>query len=343
MKKVTITSALLIFLFLTLGSAYGQVIPTNEWIRLYGQNNYLNGNPLPVGAVVDAYDPDGVNCGRFIVDTEGEYGVMPVYRDDIYTDDVDEGAELNDPITVYINGLPASMNGPDTPVWSRIGEPFNVEVSSTQTLAVDVNDPVGLFTSPSQTVTFNFQVENTGNGIDRFDLNATSQLGWGTQILDPDDTDYLDPGETYSFQVRVNVPADIFTSTIDSIFVTATSIMDGSITDVGKTIVTVIVTSVDDDNSSVIPDQFALGQNYPNPFNPETVISYSLKKSGNVRLEIYNLLGQSVDLLIDEYQDAGEYSVVWNAASGEYHPSGVYFYRLTVGDYTLTRKMVLMK
>ena len=103
------------------------------------------------------------------------------------------------------------------------------------------------------------------------------------------------------------------------------------------------MTGVDDDNSSIIPDKFALNQNYPNPFNPETTIKYSLKKGGNVHLEVYNILGQSADVLVNEYQDAGEYSVTWNALSSGNYPSGIYFYRLTVDELTLTRKMVLMK
>jgi len=126
MKKVIFTSALLIFLFMTLGSAYGQVTPTNEWVRLWGEDCYLNGNPLPVGAVIDAYDPDGVNCGRFIVHTSGMYGFMSVYRDDIYTV-ADEGALPDDPITVYVNGIPATLNGPADPVWSKNGDPYHVE------------------------------------------------------------------------------------------------------------------------------------------------------------------------------------------------------------------------
>jgi PKD repeat protein len=89
-----------------------------------------------------------------------------------------------------------------------------------------------------------------------------------------------------------------------------------------------------------LPESFALHQNNPNPFNPTTEISFDLPVSGNVRLEIFNVLGQNVATLVDQYLSAGEYSFKWNA-NGE--PSGVYLYRVTTNNYAETRKMVLMK
>jgi hypothetical protein len=89
-----------------------------------------------------------------------------------------------------------------------------------------------------------------------------------------------------------------------------------------------------------LPENFALHQNSPNPFNPTTEISFDLPVGCNVRLEIFNVLGQSVATLVDQYLSAGDYSFKWNA-NGE--PSGVYLYRVTTDTYTQTRKMVLMK
>jgi hypothetical protein len=94
-----------------------------------------------------------------------------------------------------------------------------------------------------------------------------------------------------------------------------------------------------------IPHRFALGQNYPNPFNPTTVISYSTDKDGRVLVEVFNLLGQRVAVLIDEELPAGEYEVTWNGRDqhGRQAATGVYFYRLTAGGKTQTRKMVLLR
>ncbi|MBE0569983.1 MAG: T9SS type A sorting domain-containing protein [Ignavibacteriaceae bacterium] len=88
------------------------------------------------------------------------------------------------------------------------------------------------------------------------------------------------------------------------------------------------------------PKEFVLYQNYPNPFNPNTVISYQLPVSGDVILKVYDVLGNEVATLVDEYKPAGMYEVEFNASA---LPSGVYFYQLKTGNYIQTKKMVLMK
>jgi len=332
-------------ILISAASLSAEVHPTNQWIDVYGNDCLLNGNPLPIGAVIDAYDPAGVHCGRWIVQETGTYGFMPVYLDWVGTPDLDEGAEVGEEITLIVNGTTTLELGPDNPVWTEQGDSYNVNLSATQDISFNVYEPLGQFTSPSQSLIYIFQVENTGSGIDFFNLEAASEHGWTTELIpDATQTDYADPSQTIDVKVRVTVPSDILSSVVDSLFLTVTSGMDGSVSTVGKTITTVIATSIEDENSSILPGKFALSQNYPNPFNPETVINYSLKKSGDVHLEIYNLLGQSAEVLIDQHQDAGEYSIVWNSfESGKNYPSGVYFYRLTVNDQTLTRKMILMK
>ncbi len=96
---------------------------------------------------------------------------------------------------------------------------------------------------------------------------------------------------------------------------------------------------------AAIPDQFSLGQNVPNPFNPDTKIAYALPEAGFVNVEIYNILGQRVKTLVNEYQDAGNYTVTWNGDDeyGSSVASGVYFYRFNSGQYKDIKKMVLMK
>jgi len=88
-----------------------------------------------------------------------------------------------------------------------------------------------------------------------------------------------------------------------------------------------------------------LGGNYPNPFNPSTTIAYSMAREGYVSIAVYNLKGQLVQRLVNGLRGAGEHSVVWNGddASGRSVGSGVYFYRMSVGDYTAVRKMLLIK
>jgi hypothetical protein len=86
--------------------------------------------------------------------------------------------------------------------------------------------------------------------------------------------------------------------------------------------------------------EYSLSQNYPNPFNPVTQINYQLPKSGNVRLSVFNSLGQEVDVLVDESQNAGNHIINWNASS---FPSGVYVYKLESGSFVSNKKMVLIK
>jgi len=89
-----------------------------------------------------------------------------------------------------------------------------------------------------------------------------------------------------------------------------------------------------------LPLSYALYQNYPNPFNPSTVISYQLPTYTNVTLKIYDVLGREVETLVDTKQQAGAHIVRFD---GSRFASGVYFYRLTAGSSSFTRKMLLLK
>ncbi len=93
------------------------------------------------------------------------------------------------------------------------------------------------------------------------------------------------------------------------------------------------------------PADFSLSQNYPNPFNAGTVISIALPEAGNANLEIYNVLGQKVATLYDGFLSAGSHNFSWNSLGNQNQQlsTGMYFYRLTVGDQVATKKMVMIK
>ncbi len=99
------------------------------------------------------------------------------------------------------------------------------------------------------------------------------------------------------------------------------------------------------DQDEVLPTEFSVAQNHPNPFNPATTISYTLAKPDAVKVEVFNTLGQTVSILVDETQTAGQHAVEWRGvdATGRAVPSGVYFYRVTAGANQAVRKMVLLK
>ena len=92
--------------------------------------------------------------------------------------------------------------------------------------------------------------------------------------------------------------------------------------------------------NSEIPNEFSLGQNYPNPFNPATKIKFELRNTSFTNLVIYDGLGREVETIVNEQLNAGSYEADWNASN---FPSGVYFYKLTTGDFSKTNKMLLIK
>lgn len=103
---------------------------------------------------------------------------------------------------------------------------------------------------------------------------------------------------------------------------------------------TEVFTSNEETVGASLPKELRLSQNYPNPFNPSTEIRFQLPESGDVRLEVYDMLGRNVTTLVDNRLTAGEHSVKFDASNLS---SGMYIYRLQTGDTVLTRKMTLIK
>ena len=89
-----------------------------------------------------------------------------------------------------------------------------------------------------------------------------------------------------------------------------------------------------------VPNKFALSQNYPNPFNPTTTISYEIAKEVNVSLKVYDAIGNQVATLVNETKPAGTYEVIFDASNLS---NGVYFYEIKAGNFTVTKKLILMK
>ncbi|MDH3891870.1 MAG: right-handed parallel beta-helix repeat-containing protein [candidate division Zixibacteria bacterium] len=94
------------------------------------------------------------------------------------------------------------------------------------------------------------------------------------------------------------------------------------------------------DDPALLPGVFSLDQNYPNPFNPSTTINFALPIAAQVKLEIFNIVGQRVTTVIDGQMDAGIHQVTWGSGN---HASGIYLYRLSAGSFIETKKMILLK
>ncbi|MFH1891179.1 MAG: T9SS type A sorting domain-containing protein [Candidatus Zixiibacteriota bacterium] len=209
-------------------STISGVVPTTQWIDVYGGNVTLDGLPIRSGSTIEAVDANGTVCGAFKATVGGKFGFMPVYGDDALTRGTSEGPTRNGTFHLVIDGI-----------------------------------------------------------------ETVEEFTW------------LSHGD------RIEV---------------------GSLNSLGGSSVT-------------IPNTYTLRQNYPNPFNPSTSISYELGNSGDVRLAIYNLLGEEVKVLVNDYQSAGDYTIEWDGTdhSGRVVSSGVYFYKISAGDFTEAKKMMLMK
>ncbi len=98
--------------------------------------------------------------------------------------------------------------------------------------------------------------------------------------------------------------------------------------------------AIESENTDVLPTAYALNQNYPNPFNPTTKISFTIPESQNVKLSVFNSLGQQVRTILNENRKAGYHEVEFNAID---LPSGTYFYQIEAGRYKNVRKMLIIK
>ena len=101
----------------------------------------------------------------------------------------------------------------------------------------------------------------------------------------------------------------------------------------------------DSPTSNPLPAGFSLSQNYPNPFNPVTHIEFALPRASQVSVDVFNVLGQQIETLVDQRLSAGQYNVTWDGTdySGAPIASGVYFYRIKTEDYVESKKMVLWR
>ncbi|MGB5106436.1 MAG: T9SS type A sorting domain-containing protein [Candidatus Zixiibacteriota bacterium] len=203
------------------------LIPTREWIDLYGEGIKLDGQLVAAGSVVEVYDEAGNLCGQALVESDGRLNFTPVYFDDKSTT-LDEGIEAGSRMSLSINGEPVRES---------------------------------------------YEYGSFGDRVQIGDLSSVLKL------------------------------------------------------------------------TDAIPHNFSLDQNFPNPFNPSTLIEFSLPAAGHARIEVFNLLGEKVNVLVDRNLPAGHYSVNWNGddLAGQPASSGIYFYRLSAGEFSHTRKMMLVK
>jgi len=217
---------------------------------------------------------------------------------------------------------------------------FTAKYDSTGNLIWSSIDITG-YRLRSMTIDNNGNVYETGNTIDNGDYYSVKYNTNGFKVWS---SQYNGPGNSY------DISYDIKVDNSENIYVTGRSVGIGVGSDY-STIKYSVITNANNTSTSV-PDQFILFQNYPNPFNPNTVISYQLASrsglpvSSFANIKVYDILGNEIATLVNEKQNAGSYSVEFDASN---YPSGVYYYKLEAGspreagDFSEVRKMILLK
>jgi hypothetical protein len=313
-------------------------IPTPVWTDFYGAVT-VDGAPAQVGTIVEAFDPTGVICGRFIVSSIGLYGFMPVYGDDSQTAGVDEGATSGEALSFTVNGIAADLLGPSDAIWvtgPTIPKNLDLSVGAMSFGIEAVTLPGDQNASPLQLVEVSVEFRNTGNATDFYSVTATSLLGWDITLPA---ALYVASGATGTLTFTVLVPAEA-KDVADQVDYTVSSGQDPTKNFGGSMNIFVVATDVDDDNEIILPSEFTLGQNYPNPFNPTTKIPYALHVTADVTLTVYDISGRKIETRALGIQGAGEHVIEF---SSDGLASGVYLYKLSAGEFSQTLRMVLLK
>ncbi len=209
--------------------------------------------------------------------------------------------------TVYLD--------PDNSFWSPIKEPFTE------------GDEIGVFSPRSDLV---------GGFLQYSRITFSKSLSFRIYGDDPatPEIDGMRKGEPMTFviwdyQTDTELPARATFASADSLYESGARYTLESLYVIDETAV-----------SYAPPTPFILFQNSPNPANPTTTISFILPEDGTVTMDIYNVAGQKVDTLVNDFMDAGKRSVVWD---GSGFSSGVYFYEIRSGDFVQMKKMALIR
>jgi len=255
--------------------------------------------------------------------------VLPSDYSELYNDDgsAEVGYSMD---STHLMGARHTLNGKVRVKYAKIYV-HTVTTSAIMVRIVDNDGPGGM----------------PGSQLGQFQLPAASVVqGWNYVPITSDIV--IEDGDFYV--VIMNVPNSnligVDTSTSGNSYNKAGANADWMPMASGELMMRAIVEVLTDNDDNTAPAlSTKLGGNYPNPFNPETTISYSLKDAQDVKIEIYNVKGQLVRTLINETQAAGDHKVIWTGTDNRNRPvaSGLYYYKMTAGKYSSSKKMILMK
>ncbi|MGD9899659.1 MAG: Ig-like domain-containing protein, partial [Calditrichaceae bacterium] len=234
---------------------------------------------------------------------------------------------------LFVFKAPADWFGSDT-LMLKISDG---ELADSAKFAIKVNplNDAPYFTNLPDTVEFINNGSEELNMKDFYGDIDSPESGMTWQFSVSDDTLKLD-FDSDMMILTLSAPAYIGTVTL---YFTLTDDSSASVSDSLVVKVTADPTGIEDIISE-LPTKFVIGQNYPNPFNPNTHIRFGLPYAGEVRIEVYNILGQKVATIFDGYKPAGYHVVDFHANQLS---SGIYFYRIESGKFNAVKKMVIMK
>ena len=345
MKMKVLLTMLMVTGMMSLPALHAQVIPSNVWSDFGGTGCTINGVLAPINTDIDAYDPQGVHCGHQTTFDLGKYKLMAVYGDYLGSPE-DEGCELGDHVSFKVNGKDAYELGPDNDTWDGQGavKIMTLATSDITIFAVQLTAPPEGTGKAATTVDYQVSIKNNGDGVDLIKVLGTSSTGWTVTGANPLG-DYFNAGEIKNYMFHLKIPGNATVGHQDTLNVIATSRFSPSAND-SKKIVTTVDQSTDvHDVNTAVPGEFSLDHNFPNPFNPETSISFKLEKPGVVSLTVYDILGHRITTLHEGFLTGGMHTCRWNGTdqNGSSVASGIYFYRLTGDQRSITRKMALLK
>ncbi|MDF1545799.1 MAG: T9SS type A sorting domain-containing protein [bacterium] len=204
-KKLSIFLLASLCMLVFASSGWTDVILSNKYAFFRGAAVF-NGQLVPIGTIIDAYDPQGTHCGTWTVDSVGFYGSMPVYGDDLTVPDtLDEGALEGELISFKINGHAAVIDS-GSATWHNLGsDAVNISAGGVVDFELLAFDDVALIQAPDTSARFTVGVKNLGDGLDMYGVNSSSARGWLT--IDMPSPAYADPLDTayVYFDVYIDV------------------------------------------------------------------------------------------------------------------------------------------
>jgi WD40 repeat protein len=262
--------------------------------------------------------------------------------------------------SAYVNNVKIQFSSDNGINWSSIidktsssGQKYTMvvpTVNSTQCKIriTDTEDPT-VKSESSNVFTINIPTISViaPNGGEKWMVSETNEIKWQANYVSNVKIDYSTNGANW-----INIVNSI-SSSIEKYFWVLPNIISSTckirISDVENALISDLsdnvfeikqLVNIQDEFSRAMPTKYELYQNYPNPFNPSTIIDYSIVSAGHVSLKVYDLLGKEVAQLVEEEKGPGNYVCKFNCAN---MPAGVYFYKLQTGNFSATKKLLLLK